>query len=131
MNVVNVRVGATVQGKRILVVDDDRSIRHLYRSALTISGFAVDVAEDGLSALRRIDEQPPDLIVLDLHLPCVDGLAVLSDLRANRRTWSIPVVVVTGTNYQYAVAQASAILRKPCAPDDLLSVIEEHLDPAA
>jgi CheY-like chemotaxis protein len=117
--------------KRILVVDDDRLIRQLYRTALTLNGFIVDVAEDGLSALRRIDEQRPDLIVLDLNLPRVDGLEVLSDVRGNQTTLDIPVVVVTGGNYQYALAQANAILAKPCDPGKLIDVIERQPASAA
>jgi DNA-binding response OmpR family regulator len=120
-----------VKRKRILVVDDDRSIRQLYGTALLMAGFAVDAAEDGMSALNKIETQRPDLIVLDLHLPRIDGLSVLSDLRANSDTWSIPVVVVTGADYRYAVAQASAILQKPCEPERLISVIERHLGAAA
>lgn len=116
-----------VKRKRILVVEDDRSVRQLYRTALLMTGFEVGTAEDGLGALNSIEADRPDLIVLDLHLPRVDGLAVLSDLRAHQDTWSIPVVVVTGSDYQYAVAQASAILRKPCEPERLISVIERHL----
>lgn len=112
-------------------MDDDSSIRQLYKTALLLAGFQVETAEDGLSALRKIEEARPDLIVLDLHLPQVDGLAVLSELRANSDTWNIPVVVVTGTDHQYAVAQASSILRKPCEPETLLDVIARHLNPAA
>ena len=117
--------------RRILVVDDDRSLRKLYRTALLMAGFRVDTAEDGMTALRIIDERRPDVIVLDLHLPNVDGLAVLDELRANSDTWSIPVIVVTGTDYQYVVAQASAILRKPCEPEELISEIRRHLNTAA
>jgi DNA-binding response OmpR family regulator len=116
-----------IRRQRILVVDDDRSIHQMYRTALLLAGFEVDAAVDGMSALRQIDEQRPDLIVLDLHLPSIDGLTVLSELRANSNTWSIPVVVVTGTESDYEVAQASAILKKPCEPEKLLSVIEQHL----
>lgn len=117
--------------KRILVVDDDRTILQLYRTALVIDGFQVETADDGISALRRIDEQCPDLVVLDLQLPNLDGVSVLSELRAHSDTWGVPVVVVTGTDYSRAVAQASSILRKPCEPDRLISVIEEHLVPSA
>ena len=117
--------------KHILVVDDDRALRQLYSTALLMAGFAVGTAADGMGALNKIDETRPDLIVLDLHLPRVDGLSVLSELRANSDTWSIPVVVLTGTDYQYAVAQASAILKKPCEPERLISVIERHLSTAA
>jgi DNA-binding response OmpR family regulator len=117
--------------KRILVVEDDRSVRQLYQTALTFSGFSVESASDGLDALRRIDEERPDLIVLDLDLPRVNGLAVLDELRAHRVTWSIPVIVVTGADYENGAAQASAILRKPCEPEALISAIEYHLQAAA
>jgi DNA-binding response OmpR family regulator len=116
---------------RILVVDDDRDLRQLYRAALMLAGFQVETAEDGISALRRIDEERPDLVVLDLHMPCIDGLAVLSELRANSATFSVPVVVVTGTEHEFAPGEASALLKKPCEPEELISVIERYLRPAA
>jgi DNA-binding response OmpR family regulator len=114
--------------KRILVVDDDRSIRQLYQTALMLAGFSVETASDGIGALRKIDEESPDLIVLDLHLPRIHGLSVLDELRANSQTWNIPVVIVTGADYKHA--EAPAILRKPCEPEALISVIEEHLGAA-
>ncbi len=117
--------------KRILVVDDDRSICQLYRTALSLSGFSVETAADGFGALVKIDEEKPDLIVLDLQMPCVSGLAVLDELKANTDTGSIPVVVVTGTDQESAVEQASVVLRKPCAPEALISVIEHQLQAAA
>lgn len=117
--------------QRILVVDDDRGIRQMYRAALMLAGFEVVTAEDGLGALRRIDEGRPDLVVLDLHMPCIDGLAVLSELRANSDTYGVPVVVVTGTDHEFAPGEASALLKKPCEPEELISVIEHHLRSAA
>jgi CheY-like chemotaxis protein len=120
-----------VPGKRILVVDDDPSIRQLYRTVLRLNGFIVDLAEDGLGALRRIDEQLPDLIVLDLHLPGVNGFDVLSDLRANTATGDIPVIVITGSNSRHAIARANAILCKPCDPEKLIDVIERQFAAAA
>jgi two-component system chemotaxis response regulator CheY len=117
--------------KRILIVDDDKSLQQLYRTALALAGFAVETADDGLGALQKIDIDPPHLIVLDLHMPCVDGLTVLSELRANSTTVTIPVVVVTGTDCPTAIADASETLRKPCAPDKLISAIEHHISYAA
>jgi CheY-like chemotaxis protein len=117
--------------KRILVVDDDASLCQLYRTALSLSGFAVEIAADGLGALVKIDEEKPDLIVLDLQMPCVDGFAVLDEVRAKSATLSIPVVVVTGMDRSGAVAQASATLSKPCTPEALISVIEHQLEAAA
>jgi DNA-binding response OmpR family regulator len=117
--------------QRILVVDDDRAIRQLYRAALMFAGFQVETAEDGLGALRRIDEERPDLVVLDLHMPNIDGLAVLSEIRANSETIGVPVVVVTGTESNLAPDEASSLLKKPCEPEELISVIEHHLRSAA
>jgi CheY-like chemotaxis protein len=117
--------------KRILVVDDDSSICQLYRAALSLSGFIVETAADGFGALVKIGEEKPDLIVLDLQMPHIDGLAVLDELRAHTDTLRIPVVVVTGTDQQCGVTQASAILRKPCEPEELISVIERQLQAAA
>lgn len=116
--------------KRILVVDDDRSVCQLYRAVLSLSGFSVETAADGLGALMKIDEEKPDLIVLDLQMPCVDGLAVLDELRANTDTGRIPVVVVTGTDNERAAERACVVLKKPCAPEALISVIEHQLDAA-
>jgi DNA-binding response OmpR family regulator len=95
------------------------------------AGFQVETAEDGLGALRRIDEERPDLVVLDLHMPNIDGLAVLSEIRANSETIGVPVVVVTGTESNLAPDEASSLLKKPCEPEELISVIEHHLRSAA
>lgn len=116
--------------QRILIVEDDAAVRQLFRTMLALAGFDVDTSADGLSALRSIDEARPDLVVLDLCLPRFDGRAVIRELRSNRYTWSIPVVIVTGTDDEYAVAQAAAILRKPCSPEQLLRVVSSHLHAA-
>jgi DNA-binding response OmpR family regulator len=116
---------------RILVVEDDRTTRLMYRAALALAGFEVDAVDDGLAALQRIDESRPDLVVLDLHLPRVDGLSVLGELRATSHTCDIPVVVVTGTSYPPGVENATAVLEKPLDPDRLVAVITNCLRPAA
>jgi DNA-binding response OmpR family regulator len=120
----------SVKRHRILIVEDDAAVRQLFQAELALAGFDVDTSADGLSALRRIDEGRPDLIVLDLGLPRFDGGAVMRELRASRYTWSIPVVVVTGTEDAHAGAQASAFLRKPCSPEQLVRVVNSHLHAA-
>jgi DNA-binding response OmpR family regulator len=114
-----------VKRQRILIVEDDPGVRQLFRTELALAGFDVDTRPDGLSALRSIDESRPDLIVLDLNLPRFDGTAVMRELHASRYTWSIPVIIVTGTEYEHAVA--TAILRKPCTPERLLQMVNTHL----
>ena len=115
---------------RVLVVEDDRSLADMYRSALRFSGFHVDVALDGVSALRWIDQSVPDVVVLDLHLPRLHGEAILHEITNSADLCDIPVIIVTGSDPSPGVAQAAAILRKPCPPDRLLSVIEKVAEAA-
>ncbi|WP_055557270.1 response regulator transcription factor [Streptomyces sp. NBRC 110028] len=79
---------------RILVVDDEPSVREATGRALRFEGYEVDSAEDGPAALRRVDEEPPDLVLLDVMMPGLDGLAVARRLRASGRT--VPIMMVTG-----------------------------------
>ena len=116
---------------RVLIVEDDSSLGYMYRCALRFEGFEVDYASDGVSALQRMELHPPNLIVLDLHLPCLSGEAILKEIAENPALRKTPVIVVTGADVQKAIVQATAILRKPCAPDRLLSAIERHLAAAA
>ncbi len=83
--------------KTVLVVEDDADVRSLFRAALTIAGFQVTVVADGLDALRRIDSDPPSLVVLDLGLPSISGAVVRQELAAYEHTRNIPVVIVTGS----------------------------------
>jgi len=79
-------------GSRILVVEDDRPIAAMLKRVLATEGYDVDVAGDGGEALRRARERPFDLVVLDLMLPGLDGIAVCRRLRAAS---SIPILVLT------------------------------------
>jgi DNA-binding response OmpR family regulator len=112
---------------RILVVEDDIALSNMYRVALSFAGFEVAMAHDGFTALVAIEAQPPDLVVLDLALPQLHGEVILSEMASNPQTADIPVIVVTGSDVTAAVLQASTILRKPCAPELLLTAVEQRL----
>ena len=79
----------------VLIVDDEPTTRMLMREALTAAGFAVEEAEDGIVALRRVADNQPTLILLDLMMPRMDGFDFLSQLRKNSAWKHIPVVVLT------------------------------------
>ena len=81
-----------VDGPRILVVDDDATVRTLLRRMLTIEGYDVDEAADGPSALEKVTGWAPDLLLLDIMMPGQDGLDVLESLR---RTSAVPVILLT------------------------------------
>ena len=68
----------------------------MYRTALRVAGYLVQEAADGFEALRSLDADPPDLVVLDLPLPRLDGYAVRQELKSQAHTRHIPIVVVTG-----------------------------------
>jgi CheY-like chemotaxis protein len=110
----------------VLVIDDDPHIRKLFRTACSAAGYSVVAVGDGTEALRRIEEDPPDAIVLDLVLPRVGGLDVLQEVRANPRTSTTPVVVVTGSSMEHRVAPDAFewFLRKPVSPEDLVETID-------
>lgn len=81
--------------RRILVVEDDREIADLIAHHLTRAGYRAELVDTGPDALARARTAPPDLIILDLMLPGLDGLEVCRALRADRRTMAIPLIMVT------------------------------------
>ena len=78
--------------KRILIVDDEPRMRHFVRMNLELEGFQVSEASDGLEALRKVREEMPDLVVLDVEMPRLDGLETLAEIR---RTSPVPVIMLT------------------------------------
>jgi DNA-binding response OmpR family regulator len=90
-------------GARVLVVDDDRFIRFAVQRALEREGFTVTAAADGWRALECFDDEPPDLMMLDLKMPGMDGLQLLQKLRSNGQT--LPVLVMTDFPFSHAADQ--------------------------
>lgn len=115
-----------VSRPRVLVVEDDAPLAHMYCTALTMNGLSVMRAADGLTALRVVEDYRPDVVVLDLMLPQVDGWTVLREFEARASTRNIPVVVVTGADIDQ-VTHARAVIRKPVDPDYIATVVARHL----
>jgi DNA-binding response OmpR family regulator len=114
--------------KRILVVEDDRDLRFVIRMILEHAGYEVAVARNGIAALESIGAEPPDLIIADLTMPVMSGVELVDQLRANRATVSIPVVLLSGGQVDSATLQrVEAIVTKPFEPDHLLACIETAL----
>ena len=111
----------------VLIVEDDTDLRRVYRQALSMAGYDVQEARSGFEALRTLDSNPADIVVLDLALPGVDGFMVRHELSANAHTRQIPVVVVTGVTQGLEGLDVNCLLRKPVTPEDLVSVIRKCL----
>ena len=108
----------------VLVVDDDEDVRTSLERALRVSGFAVRGAADGISALRAVAELPPDCVVLDINMPGMDGVAVVTALRALGH--EVPVCVLSARDTvddRVAGLEAGAddYLVKPFALDELIA----------
>lgn len=118
---------------RVLLVDDYPDAREMYSEYLEFSGFEVIEAGNGQEALQRAVDAVPDIILMDLSLPVMDGWEATRRLKADKRTASIPVVALTG----HALAGISegakkagcdAFVTKPCLPEDLVKEIRRILD---
>lgn len=115
----------------ILVVEDSPDLRHLFSTYLRLAGYTVEAVGDGLAALRRIEQAPPHLLVLDLGLPYLRGEDVASELAAQAHTREIPVVIVTGEPRAIAPASAACVLMKPVNPADLVITVKRCLQTPA
>jgi DNA-binding response OmpR family regulator len=118
---------------RVLVADDDPSVRKALRVALSVAGHEVVLAEDGARALIAAHEHVPDVILLDLVMPIVDGMTALRLLKTEERTAEIPVVIITGRSEAQAVRLgydlgADMLLLKPFEPREVLDLIQRVLD---
>ena len=116
----------------ILVVDDYQDAREMYAEYLQFSGFRVAEARNGNEAVSQALELKPNLILMDLSLPGMDGWEATRVLKADDRTRHIPIVALTG----HALAGASegakragcdSFVTKPCLPDDLVVEVKRML----
>lgn len=85
---------------RVLVADDNESSREFVRTVLEHAGCVVEEAVDGREALAKVRKDPPDLVVLDVHMPGLDGFEVMTALRQDARYSSLPVVALTASAMQ-------------------------------
>lgn len=118
---------------RILIIDDDLGFRDLLRIHLSAAGYKVQVAEDGVAGGRALLEQPPDLIVSDVNMPFLDGFELLSLMRSDESTASIPVILLSGRSDGDTMAKAVELgaadfLTKPVTRDQLLESVQACLE---
>ena len=121
--------------KKILVADDETHILHVVSLKLKNAGYTVLTARDGQEALELAQQERPDLIITDYHMPQLSGLELCQRLKQDPKTSHIPAIMLTARGYHLEPkdTQQSGILRmlsKPFSPRQLLSAVTEILDQA-
>jgi len=117
-----------VTGKRILHIEDNSFNRKIVRDLLARTSYQLAEASDGVQGLDAARAAPPDLVLVDIQLPRMSGLEVTRELRADRRTAHVPIVVITsfalsGDDQRAKEAGASDYVAKPYSPRELLAII--------
>jgi len=117
---------------KILVVDDNTELLELLRLNFKGAGFAIATATNGIDALKKARALLPDLILLDLVLPELDGFAVCESLRQDPATASIPIIMLTGLSSQFSriaglESGANEYVTKPASPSRLISAVKALL----
>jgi twitching motility two-component system response regulator PilG len=125
----------TDPGKTILVVDDSPVVRNLIAGKLQESGYNVLSAANGAEALAVISNATPDLVLLDIAMPKMDGYQVCENIRKNGATKNIPVVLISGKDGYYdenraQMAGTSSYISKPFGPETLMKALETYLPSA-
>jgi DNA-binding response OmpR family regulator len=120
------------QGK-VLVVEDELPTARMIKATLESAGYEVAQAFDGSAALEMVEQEQPDLILLDIRLPNVDGWEVLRTLRARPATEFTPVIVLTALSDNRHVAKGWTLgtdcyLTKPFKPDALLAMVNRFME---
>lgn len=115
--------------KKILVVDDEMHLARILQFTLENAGYEVFLAYDGREALNRVNEVMPDLVILDLVLPLIDGYKVCNTIKNNEATNGIPVIILTARDLDSLhfdeEVLADRLMQKPFNTDILLKEIEE------
>jgi CheY-like chemotaxis protein len=120
---------------RVLLVDDNTVVMAVYRSGLSMAGFTVDTASDGAEALARAAATAPDVIVLDLMLPVIDGFEVLRRIRADPTLLHVPVVVFSNsytserTNELWSAGATQVLAKAMMTPRKLADVLRAVVAP--
>ncbi len=120
---------ARLAGKKILIIEDDFFVRDIYQKKLGESGFSVESAADGLEGLERLRSHVPDLIILDIFMPYVDGRDVLREIKGNEEWKHIPVILLTnfsaseGVKDGFGLGAAEYLIKSHFTPSEVLEKV--------
>jgi DNA-binding response OmpR family regulator len=117
--------------KTILLVEDDVFVSDIYHTKLSQEGYDLMIAENGLEALKKIEDKEPDLILLDIVMPYMDGIEVLKKLKANDAWKNIPVIILTNLSQKEEVEEGlkmganDYLIKSHFTPSEVVSKVKE------
>ena len=120
-------------GKKILLIEDDAFLSEIYSAKLQEAGFEVSVAGDGSLGLRKINEENPDLLMLDIVMPNMDGFELLQTIKSNPETKNIPVIILSNLGEQEDVERGlelgaeAYIIKAHHTPTEVVAKVKEIL----
>ncbi|HWB81687.1 MAG TPA: response regulator [Nannocystaceae bacterium] len=119
-------------GESILVIEDDASVRTLLEKSLTARGYKVQCCEDGLAGLAALERTKPDLIIVDVMMPRLDGMTFVKAIKGHEGTRPLPVIFLTAKNDPKSMIAginlgARFYVTKPFVIDDLISKVQKAL----
>lgn len=120
----------------VLIVDDEPMARTLLRLMLVRAGFNVSEAEDGFDALEKVKQDRPDIILLDVMMPGMDGFTVCETLRSEEKTATLPIIMLSAKTDLESINRglrlgATKYLTKPISPEDLTQHVYDALNDVA
>jgi two-component system, OmpR family, response regulator VicR len=122
--------------KKMLIIEDDQLVGNIYRHKFQVEGFEVEVAGDGEAGIKAVSSFQPDVVILDLMLPKLNGVEVLRKIRSNAQSQSLPVVVLSNAYLSNLVQEAwkaganNCLIKASCTPKQLIEVVHKTLGDA-
>lgn len=118
--------------KKIMLIDDSSTNNILYESILSEEGFEVTVVSNPLLAIQSIKSEKPDLIILDLRMPVLDGFQIMEKIQGDKNISSTPIIVLSAENSREAEQKsynlgAALYLNKPIGIDDIIQVVSKYM----
>lgn len=118
--------------KKILIVEDDAFVQDIYRTKLSQEGFSIMDAENGEKALKKLESESPDLILLDIIMPLMNGLEFLEKLRADKKYKKTPVILLTNLGQKEDVEKGLALgandylIKSHFTPSEVLEKVKSY-----
>ena len=120
------------EAKTVMIVDDEASLRALVRANLEVDGLDVTEAVDGVEALELMRQSPPDLVLLDIMMPRMDGIEMLEEVAADPELKDIPVILLTAKGEQEDLEKGAELgarghITKPFDPEQMVRTVKAAL----